>query len=88
MMKSGGGNLQGEDTVTRICKACKIPYVEVFATPTGIFLSMTRVRKTVKCTLYQKDKGGGIDLEKISRINHFSREFTTPPFPWTKGLQY
>ena len=34
-----GSRYRVEDTVTRICRACNIPYVEVFATTTGIFFN-------------------------------------------------
>ena len=56
MMKSGAEIYRVEDTIQRICKACGINYVEVFATPTGIFLSL--------------DKGGDDDdtLTYIKRI--------------------
>lgn len=37
MMKSGAEIYRVEDTITRICKAGRISYVDVFATPTGIF---------------------------------------------------
>ena len=35
MMKSGAEIYRVEDTITRICKAGRISYVDVFATPTG-----------------------------------------------------
>ena len=40
MMRNGAEIYRVEDTVTRICKAGRIKHVEVFATPTGIFVSM------------------------------------------------
>ncbi len=40
MMKSGGEIYRVEEVITRICRACGIPHVEVFATPTGIFASI------------------------------------------------
>ena len=39
MMKNGAEVYRVEDTITRICKACRIDHVEIFATPTGIFVS-------------------------------------------------
>jgi len=86
MMKSGAEIYRVEDTVTRICKACKIPYVEVFATPTGIFLSLDEGSDGEMHTYIKRIKGTGIDLEKISRINHFSREFTTTSLSVDEGL--
>lgn len=88
MMKSGAEIYRVEDTITRICKACKIPYVEVFATPTGIFLSLDEGSEDSDMhTFIKRIKGGNsIDLEKISRINHFSREFTSTDLSIDEGM--
>jgi uncharacterized membrane protein YjjP (DUF1212 family) len=87
MMKSGAEISRVEDTVTRICKACKIPYVEVFATPTGIFLSLDEGSEDSDMhTFIKRIKGSSIDLEKISKINHFSREFTSTDLSIESGL--
>lgn len=87
MMKSGAEIYRVEDTVTRICKSCKIPYVEVFATPTGIFLSLDEGSEDSDMhTFIKRIKGTSIDLEKISQINHFSREFTTTDLSIESGL--
>lgn len=87
MMKSGAEIYRVEDTITRICKACRIPYVEVFATPTGIFLSLDEgSEESDMHTFIKRIKGSSIDLEKISRINHFSREFTSTDLSIDSGL--
>jgi Uncharacterized conserved protein len=87
MMKSGAEIYRVEDTITRICKACKIPFVEVFATPTGIFLSLDEGSEDSDMhTFIKRIKGSSIDLEKISRINHFSREFTSTDLSIDEGL--
>ncbi|HWQ79874.1 MAG TPA: threonine/serine exporter family protein [Anaerovoracaceae bacterium] len=87
MMKSGAEIYRVEDTVTRICKACKIPYVEVFATPTGIFLSLDEGSEDSDMhTFIKRIRGNSIDLEKISRINHFSRQFTSTGLSVDDGL--
>lgn len=87
MMKSGAESYRVEDTITRICKACKIPYVEVFATPTGIFLSLDEGSEDSDMhTFIKRIKGSRIDLEKISQINHFSREFTSTDLSVDAGL--
>lgn len=88
MMKSGAEIYRVEDTVTRICKACSIPYVEVFATPTGIFLSLDAGHADSDMhTFIKRIKNSRIDLEKISKINQFSREFTTTDLSVEEGLQ-
>jgi Uncharacterized conserved protein len=87
MMKSGAEIYRVEDTITRICKACRIPYVEVFATPTGIFLSLDEGSEDSDMhTFIKRIKGSSIDLDKISRINHFSREFTSTDLSIDSGL--
>lgn len=87
MMKSGAEIYRVEDTVTRICKACNIPYVEVFATPTGIFLSLDEGSDDSDMhTFIKRTHGSRIDLEKISQINHFSREFTSTDLSVDAGL--
>lgn len=87
MMKSGAEIYRVEDTITRICNACKIPYVEVFATPTGIFLSLDEGSEDSDMhTFIKRIKGSSIDLEKISQINHFSREFTSTDLSIDAGL--
>lgn len=87
MMKSGAEAYRVEDTITRICKACKIPYVEAFATPTGIFLSLDQGSEDSDMhTFIKRIKGTGIDLEKISQINHFSREFASTDLSIDAGL--
>ncbi len=87
MMKSGAESYRVEDTITRICKACRIPYVEVFATPTGIFLSLDEGSEDADMhTFIKRIKGSSIDLEKISRINHFSREFASTDLSIDAGL--
>lgn len=88
MMKSGAEIYRVEDTVSRICKACDIPYVEVFATPTGIFLSLDAGHSDSDMhTFIKRIKSSRIDLEKISKINQFSREFTTTDLSVDEGLQ-
>ena len=76
MMKSGAEIYRVEDTIGRICKACKIDYVECFATTTGIFLSIDRGNDDDTHTFIKRIKGTEINLERISLVNNFSREFT------------
>jgi uncharacterized membrane protein YjjP (DUF1212 family) len=56
--------------------------VEVFATPTGIFLSLDEGSEDADMhTFIKRIKGSSIDLEKISRINHFSGNLPALIFP-------
>ncbi len=88
MMKSGAEIYRVEDTITRICKACGISYVEVFATPTGIFVSLDKGAEDDDTQTYIKRiKGISTDLNKISQVNHFSRQFTTTDLSVEEGMK-
>ena len=88
MMKNGAEIYRVEDTITRICKACGIDNIEVFATPTGIFLSLDKGGEADDTQTYIKRiKGIGTNLDKISMVNHFSRKFTTTSLSVDDGMR-
>jgi uncharacterized membrane protein YjjP (DUF1212 family) len=88
MMKSGAEIYRVEDTIVRICKACKVPFVECFATGTGIFLSLDNGGANDDMyTFLKRIDSTSIDLWKISEINSFSREFSTTDLSVEKGLE-
>lgn len=87
MMKSGAEIYRVEDTITRICRACNIPYVEVFVTPTGIFLSLDKGDDSEMFTFIKRIKGTGTDLGKISEINQFSRDFVSTDLSIEAGME-
>ena len=77
MMKSGAEIYRVEDTIERICKSCGIEDVNVFATPTGIFVSTDNEESTNTVTYIKRIRSSETDLTRISRVNQFSRSFTT-----------
>lgn len=88
MMKNGAEIYRVEDTMTRICRACHINYVEVFATPTGIFVSLDKGDAEDDTQTYIKRiKGTSTDLNKISMVNEFSRKFTTTDLSIDEGMK-
>lgn len=88
MMQSGAEIYRVEDTITRICRACKIPYVECFATTTGIFLSIdSGVEDSDMHTFIKRITASSIDLTKISKINNFSRDFTATDMTIDEGFE-
>lgn len=88
MMKNGAEIYRVEDTVTRICKAGRIRHVEVFATPTGIFVSMDNGDEDDDPLTYIKRiHSTGTNLSKISKVNHFSREFSTTDLSVEAGME-
>ena len=87
MMRNGAEIYRVEDTMTHICKACKMDNVEVFATPTGIFISMDRGGDEDDTQTYVKRiKGISTDLRKISQVNHFSRQFSASTLSVDEGM--
>jgi uncharacterized membrane protein YjjP (DUF1212 family) len=88
MMKSGAEVYRVEDTIIRICKACKIDYVECFATTTGITLSLDKGGADSEMhTFIKRIDSISIDLERVSMINDFSREFTTTDLSVDDGFE-
>ena len=88
MMKSGAEIYRVEETIERICYACKIDYVECFATTTGIFLSLDSGKGDEDVqTFIKRIKYTDIDLKKISQLNSFSREFTSTDLTVDEGFQ-
>lgn len=87
MMKSGAEVYRVEETIERICKACKIDYVDVFATPTGIFVSTNNEGSHDTITYIKRIRGSETDLSKISRVNQFSRKFTTTDLTVEEGMK-
>ncbi len=89
LMKHGAETYRVEDTIERICKACNVPFVEVFATQTGIFVTIDTGKEDSDVFTYVKRISGGntTDLKKISEINKFSREFTTTNMSLEAGTE-
>lgn len=88
MMKSGAEIYRVEETIVRICKACGVDNVEVFAMPTGIFVTLDNESMGDSVTTYiRRIRSGETDLHKISLVNQFSREFTTTDLSIAAGLQ-
>ncbi|MDR2611105.1 MAG: threonine/serine exporter family protein [Clostridiales Family XIII bacterium] len=88
MLKAGAEIYRVEDTIVRICKACRVDYVECFATPTGITLSLDTVDDdTDMFTFIKRIHYTTIDLKKISLINQFSRVFTSTDLSVADGME-
>ncbi|SHH13901.1 threonine/serine exporter family protein [Tepidibacter thalassicus] len=74
MLKNGAEIYRVEDTISRICKSKNIKHVNSFVTPTGIFVSDDRMDGI---SFIKRVKFRSIDLNKVSQVNDFSREFVT-----------
>ncbi|MDR0817354.1 MAG: threonine/serine exporter family protein [Clostridiales Family XIII bacterium] len=88
MMKSGAEIYRVEDTIERICRVCKVDYVECFATTTGIFLSLdSEAADSDMHTFIKRINGTSINLDRISKLNHFSRVFVSTDLSVEDGFQ-
>lgn len=87
MMKSGAEIYRVEDTITRICRALKSLTLK-FSQPQQVyfFLFDEGSEDSDMHTFIKRIRGNKIDLTKISRINHFSREFTSTDLSVDEGL--
>ena len=85
MLISGSEIYRVEDTVTRICKAYGIPFVEIFATTTGIFMTLDAGGDSKPYTIIKRIKGISLDLKKVSLVNNFSRGLTAEPLPLSEA---
>ena len=87
MMRSGAEIYRVEETIIRICKACKVDNVEVFAMPTGIFVTLDNDATDDSVATYvRRIQSSETDLTKISLVNQFSREFTTTDLSIEAGM--
>jgi uncharacterized membrane protein YjjP (DUF1212 family) len=87
MLKSGAEVYRVEDTITRICGACGVHRTECFATTTGLFLSIDDGDGSEMHTSIKRIKRISINLGKISKINEFSRRFTSEGMSVEDGLR-
>ena len=87
MLHSGAEIYRVEDTIRRICFACGIDNVEVFATPTGIFVSTDAGGEEGSITTsISRIQGSVTDMKKISDLNRFSRKFTSTNLSIEAGI--
>lgn len=76
MLESSAETYRVEDTIVRLCSNIEcVDYVDVFVIPTGIFLTIGYGDNAM--TYIKRTKPKGINLNKITLVNDFSRNFTT-----------
>ena len=74
MLSNGAETYRVEDSILRICKSRGFYYINVFTSPTVIIISDDRFDGL---TFMKTIKSRSIDLNKISLLNNFSREFVS-----------
>lgn len=85
MLKNGAETYRVEDTIVRICKIYNIGSIEPFVTPTGIFISINEWNGTESKTVIKRIKSRTIDLNKVSKVNDFSRKIASNPLGFDEG---
>ncbi|HYF76474.1 MAG TPA: threonine/serine exporter family protein [Symbiobacteriaceae bacterium] len=78
LLRSGAEVARVEDTLTRIAQAYGYYDVEIYATPTGLFVTLGSERHM---TAIRRIEGRAIALDRVSAINALSRELTADPAP-------
>ena len=74
MLMNGAETSRVEDTIIRICRSRNFNHINVFTSPTAIIISDYRFDGY---TFMKTIKRRSIDLNKISLLNNFSREFVS-----------
>jgi uncharacterized membrane protein YjjP (DUF1212 family) len=83
LLRCGADVARVEDTVSHIARAYGIDAVEIYATPTGLFISLgaevhvTMVKRVVRRT---------VALDRVSAVNALSRELAADPLEPEEAL--
>lgn len=72
LMENGAETYRAEDTIERICHSMACENIQVFAIPTGIFLSV--YYQNEMHTRFHRVKRSTIDLRIVTRLNELSRK--------------
>jgi uncharacterized membrane protein YjjP (DUF1212 family) len=78
MLKNGAETYRVEETIIRLCKAGEVKEVSSFVIPTGIFVSLTNCQGEVITRILRVSERT-INLDKISAVNDFARNFNSWP---------
>ncbi|HWI63638.1 MAG TPA: threonine/serine exporter family protein [Symbiobacteriaceae bacterium] len=84
LLRSGAEVARVEDTVARIAQAYGHPDVEIYATPTGIFITLGSDRHM---TAIRRIEGRTFALDRVSAVNALSRELAAEPVDPSEALR-
>lgn len=86
MLENGAETYRVEDTITRICKSRDyVTYAEPFVIPTGILMAIGCEDDIM--TYIQRTKSKTTDLNKITLVNEFSRNFVNSHMSVDEGFE-
>ena len=83
MLKNGAETYRVEDTINIICQSRQLRGVNSFVTPTGLFVSDN---KADGISLIKRVESRTIDLDKISKVNSFARDFVHFPMGYEHAI--
>lgn len=83
MLRNGAETYRVEDTITRICYSRQLNHISAFVTPTVIIVSDDRFDGY---SFIKRIKFRHTDINKISLINDFSRDFVSNSMSISEGL--
>lgn len=86
IMEYGGETFRVEETVSRMGRAFGLKQVEVFAIPSGIFLSYERGDGSTE-TAVKRVHRKGINLIKVNEVNCISRLLEDGSIDWSEALE-
>lgn len=89
MLKNGAETYRVEDTIIRLCKSRGFSYVDVYVTPTGIFITIDNKGENQEEILsyIKRIKSRSINLNKVAKVNDFSRKFVEQPITIDEGMK-
>lgn len=86
LVKNGAEIYRAEDTVERLCRSCdEIVRCDSYCFPTGIFLSIEYRGESYN--IFKKVSPSSYNLDKISRVNDFSRKFVNKNLEIADGIK-
>lgn len=83
LLRSGADVARVEDTVARIARAYGVGEPEIYATPTGVFISLAD-RQT---TLIKRVRSRALALDRVSAVNELSRGLVAHPVDPCEALR-
>lgn len=86
MLTNGAETHRVEDTMVRICSKGKLKLAESFVIPTVIVATISDENNNL-VTVSKRIKSRTIDLNKISLVNQFSRDFQIKDFTYDQAIE-
>lgn len=86
MLKNGAETYRVEDTMVRICSKGNLKFAESFVIPTGIVATIADEENNL-VTISKRIKNRTIDLNKISLVNQFSRDFQKRDYSYAQAIK-